>query len=100
MEEIHEIQLVNKDYKIKIACSNMIDKILINTSWFVSNTSDDKRIASLTAMGDTTVSIWEAGDDGVYRNKMDINITLENKIQITKIMPDGSERRSDVDIVI
>jgi len=100
MEEIYEVQLIDKSYKIKVACSNMIDKILINTSWFISNTSDGKRIASLVAMGDITASIWEAGEDGIYRNKMDINITLENKIQITKMMPNGEERRTDIDIVI
>lgn len=101
MEEIHEVQLINKDYnKIKVACCNEIDNMLLCTSWFVLNTSNDKRVAAIATMGDTTVSIWESGEDGIYRNKMDINITLENKIMISKMSPKGKEDLILVDIVI
>jgi hypothetical protein len=101
MEEIYEIKLLDKDYEVKVACANAIDKFLIANGYFILASADGRRVASLMVnIGDVSASIWEVGTDGIYRNKMDINITLENKVQITKMMPDGSERRTDIDIVL
>ena len=99
-EKIYEVKLLDRDYAIKVICSNLADQIFIENGRFISVNPNCKRVVSLAViLGLVTTSIWVVGGDGFYHNQMDVNITSDNKVHIAKIMPDYSERRVVVDVV-
>jgi len=108
-EEIKEIDLLGSpDFAtvVKVAHYNAIDRLIATDSTFtfagntVNQLKPERIIGVMNSIGSYVISIWELSEDGVYRLKTDIETTAEGKFSLTKRMPDGSERRVDLSIVL
>jgi len=107
-EEIREVVLIGykKNERVKLAYSNAIERSMINNSNFVmaGNENNDlkpaKIVGLMNSIGGYAIGVWElSNEDGVYRMKVDVEISSNYFFCISRIMPDGSERRTDVSIV-
>ena len=106
-EEICTITLLgNEIKKIKVAHTNSVDKLIIDNSNFVCAENEgmlgrpDTIVSFMKSIGDNVVCLWELSNNDVYRLKIDICVSKEYKLSITKRSPDGSVRRTDLTIVL
>lgn len=108
-EQVHTVSLLlgeGNTREIKMGYNNQIDLLAITKSNFtispfVSPTSKHERIVGISDnSGEPLITVWNLGDDDIYRSEYDIDIKNDKGLIITKMMPDGSERRVDLNIVL